>query len=151
MASQFDTAARAYEASAQDIPIRRYIEYPSIRTLCGGVHDKVVIDLGCGTGLYSRRLAQWGARRVFGVDISEGMLAQAGEIEDDAPLGITYLRRDLTRPCECEQEYAHLSGQVDLVLAVYVLCYATSVTSLEAMCRNARQDLGQTESSSPPR
>lgn len=141
MASQFDTAARAYEASATVIPIREYIEAPSIRALCGDVHGKLALDLGCGTGLYTRRLAQWGAKQVIGADIAEGMLTQARVIEAADPLGITYLNRDLTEPCRCDAEYAHLSGQIDLVLAVYVLCYATTVENLEAMCRSAKQDL----------
>lgn len=141
MTSQFDSAAHAYEASATVIPIREYIEENSIRALCGDVHGKLALDLGCGTGLYTRRLARWGAKQVIGADISEGMLTQARALEDADPLGITYLHRDLTESCRCDEEYAHLSGQIDLTLAVYVLCYATTVEDLEAMCRIAKQDL----------
>ncbi|MGX1778595.1 class I SAM-dependent methyltransferase [Nocardia brasiliensis] len=141
MTSQFDTAAHAYEASATAIPIREYIEEPSIRALCGDLHGRLALDLGCGTGLYTRRLARWGAKQVIGADISEGMLAEARAIENADPLGITYLQRDLTEPCRCDEEYAHLSGQIDLTLAVYALCYATTGQDLEAMCRTAKQDL----------
>ncbi|MGX1773785.1 class I SAM-dependent methyltransferase [Nocardia brasiliensis] len=141
MESQFDNAAVAYEASAVDIPIREFIEHPSIRALCGDVAGKLVLDLGCGTGLYTRRLARWGAKRVIGVDISEGMLARAQAIEAADPLGITYLQRDLAAPCRCEEEYADLSGNIDLILAVYVLCYATSAEQLTAMCRTVKQEL----------
>ncbi|MEU6313125.1 class I SAM-dependent methyltransferase [Streptomyces sp. NPDC047014] len=139
--SQFDTAADAYEASANDLPVRPHIEYPSIRRHCGDLAGKSVLDLGCGTGMYSRHLVRWGARTVIGADISAGMLGRAREIEKEAPLGIVYLERDLTQPCACDPEFADLAGNIDLVLAVYVLCYATSREDLVAMCRTARADL----------
>lgn len=140
-AQQVDTAADAYESSAFDIPVREHVEHYSIRNICGDVQGLPVLDVGCGTGLYTRRLARWGARPVIGVDISSGMLATAQSIEDAEPLGVTYLRRDLSAPCQCEPEYAQLSGNIPLVLAVYVLCYATTREQLVAMCRTVRDEL----------
>ncbi|MEU9708440.1 methyltransferase domain-containing protein [Streptomyces sp. NPDC047967] len=139
--SQFDGAADAYESSAFDIPVREHIEHHSIRRLCGEVNGKPVLDLGCGTGLYTRRLARWGADPVIGVDVSSGMLATARSIEDAQPLGVTYLRRDLTSPCACEPQYEHLTGNIPLILAVYVLCYARTREELTAMCRTVRTEL----------
>ncbi|MFE0581405.1 class I SAM-dependent DNA methyltransferase [Streptomyces sp. NPDC058874] len=139
--SQFDTAADAYEASAGDLPVRPHIEHPSIRALCGDLTGKLALDLGCGTGMYSRNLKQWGAQQVIGADISLGMLERAREIENASPLGITYLHRDLREECQCDPRFADIAGNIDLVLAVYVLCYATSREDLTAMCRTARADL----------
>ena len=40
------------------------------------VHRKTVLDIGCGTGRLSRKIADYGAK-VTGIDISEKMLEQA--------------------------------------------------------------------------
>jgi SAM-dependent methyltransferase len=48
-----------------------------------------IIDLGCGEGTNTRRLAGMGAR-MTGVDLSERMIAHAREAEQIRPLGITY-------------------------------------------------------------
>jgi cyclopropane fatty-acyl-phospholipid synthase-like methyltransferase len=40
----------------------------------GDVTDKKVLDVGCGSGVYSVDFARRGARRVLGVDFSENML-----------------------------------------------------------------------------
>ena len=48
----------------------------------GDVTGKSVLDVGCGSGVYSVDFARRGARRVVGVDFSENMLALArGEAE----------------------------------------------------------------------
>ena len=49
------------------------LEMPATLELLGKVRDKKVLDLGCGTGIYSRILNEKGAE-VKGVDISEKML-----------------------------------------------------------------------------
>ena len=43
----------------------------------GDVTGKDVLDVGCGSGVYSVDFARRGARRVVGVDFSENMLARA--------------------------------------------------------------------------
>lgn len=55
-----------------------------------------VLDLACGYGTASRYLARQGAR-VTGVDISDGMLARARQMEAGQPLGIRYVHGDATR------------------------------------------------------
>ena len=63
--------------------------------LLGAVRGMRVLDLACGHGRIARELARCGAR-VVGVDISDVLLdvARAAEIEE--PLGITYLKVDVT-------------------------------------------------------
>jgi malonyl-CoA O-methyltransferase len=38
------------------------------------IHDKVVLDLGCGTGRWLKYFAEQGPRRLVGVDLSAEML-----------------------------------------------------------------------------
>jgi len=47
-----------------------YLEMPTTLQLLGNVKDKEVLDLGCGTGVYTKILAKKGAK-VKGIDISE--------------------------------------------------------------------------------
>ncbi len=63
--------------------------------LLGDVRGTRVLDLACGHGRITREIARRGAQ-VAGVDISDVLLemAQAAEIEE--PLGITYLKADVT-------------------------------------------------------
>ncbi len=55
-----------------------------------------VVDVGCGTGISSRLLAETGAR-VHAVDPNEGMLAEARRHPDAARLAITYERATAER------------------------------------------------------
>jgi SAM-dependent methyltransferase len=135
MTSQFDIVSDSYEAS-EELPLREHLEHHSIRTLAGDLTGRGALDIGCGTGVYTRRLARWGARPVVGMDISDGMLDAARTVEAAAPLGITYLCQDLTAP-RCDHQVA----QVDLALSVYVLCYSTTFDGMVAMCRLARESL----------
>jgi SAM-dependent methyltransferase len=52
-----------------------------------------ILDQGCGYGVASRYLARLGAS-VVGVDLSPEMLAHAQRIEEDNPLGVTYICAD---------------------------------------------------------
>jgi SAM-dependent methyltransferase len=63
---------------------------PEVFDLCKKLgQDKVVLDVGCGEGYFSRKLSSI-ASRVVGVDISEGMLRLAVEKEQKEKRGIEY-------------------------------------------------------------
>jgi len=53
------------------------------------VSGRKVLDMACGTGIFSRYLAKKGTQ-VVGIDLSEKMLAKAIGLEQKRPLGITY-------------------------------------------------------------
>ena len=52
----------------------------------GDVAGKSILDIGCGSGVYSIELARRGARRVLGLDFSEPMLAIARRSAESAGL-----------------------------------------------------------------
>src|SRR3712207_9011690 len=47
-----------------------------------------ILDLACGTGIYSRLLKQRGAARVVAVDLAPEMIAVAQRLEEQTPLGV---------------------------------------------------------------
>jgi malonyl-CoA O-methyltransferase len=71
------------------------LEEPLVRERLADVAGKDALDLGCGTGRHSLRLASRGAR-VTAVDFSEGMLAEA-QLKPGAS-AVRFVRHDLHRP-----------------------------------------------------
>jgi toxoflavin synthase len=121
--NQFDDLAEWYEQfSAQ--PFRRELEFPSVLDALGSVAGARILDLGCGSGVYTRLLANEGAK-VVGIDESGGMIDFAVRREREQPCGTRYLNGDLP---SAEQ------GRFDLVLGVYVLPYADSRAALAQLC-----------------
>ena len=101
------------------------LEQPAIRSLLTGVAGKRVLDMGCGTGVMSRWLAEQGAASVLGTDISERMLEKA--MAQPHPK-IKYLRsaaEDLDFP----------DGSFDLVTSSLMFHYVEDLRSLLARIR----------------
>jgi len=68
---------------------RLQVHGPALLRACGSVRGLRVLDLGCGQGFFSRRLARRGAK-VTGVDIAEKMVDLAQAHEKKHALGIQY-------------------------------------------------------------
>lgn len=60
-----------------DSTFHSYYEKPAIRAELPDLDGLEVVSIGCGSGVDTRWLADNGAKRVVGVDISEGLLAIA--------------------------------------------------------------------------
>ncbi|WP_316528215.1 class I SAM-dependent methyltransferase [Kitasatospora brasiliensis] len=133
MTSPFDTLPVTYDDFSA-IPFRTHLETPSVLRALGDLRGAKALDLGCGSGFYTRLLRHRGAARVTGIDISTGMIAHARAEETARPLGVDYLLGDGTLP-------DHLAGTFDLVLGVYVLPYATTLAELRQLCTTAARAL----------
>ncbi len=72
---------------------RDRVHGPALLRVLGPVSRLRVLDLGCGHGYFTRKLARRGAR-VVGVDWSQAMIVRAQRIEEKHPLGIEYRRLD---------------------------------------------------------
>ena len=60
----------------------RFAPFEDLLPLIRVRSDMSVVDLGCGTGELTLRLAEWlPGSRVLGIDTSEEMLAKARELE----------------------------------------------------------------------
>ena len=59
--------------------------WPLLKQLLPPRRELRILDVGCGNGLYSRRLAKEGAR-VMGIDYSAGMIAHAAAVTADGAI-----------------------------------------------------------------
>lgn len=108
---------------------QRGVEVDTVRYMAGDVIGDEILDLACGHGFFSRRLKDWGAKRVHGVDISPSMIQQARQAND----GIAYEVRDVAQMGRI--------GQFDKVTAAWLFNYAGSVAELRRMFQSAADNL----------
>ena len=69
----------------------------------GDIKNKIVIDLGCGTGIFSTGAALTGAGRIIGIDIDENAIKTAEKYAEKNNLKITFMTqdvRDLRMKCD---------------------------------------------------
>lgn len=129
---QYDSISSAYVSLADIDPAKKYIQFPEALSLLGNVKGKMVLDIGCGNGIFARILAEHGAT-VEGYDPSEKQIEEAQKIEQIENLGIRYHVAD--HPAEGAKE------KFDCAVALLVLMYATSKWELEKIFANAYDSL----------
>ncbi|MFG2824449.1 class I SAM-dependent methyltransferase [Kitasatospora sp. NPDC048365] len=131
--SDYDDFADRYDRTAELSPTRVPIEFHSVFKLLGDVTGQAWLDVGCGTGIYTRALRRRGARHVVGVDLSAEMVRIADEAEASEPLGVEYLVRDAADL----EEIAAFDG----ALGAFLLHYGTDRDHLDRMCRGIGRNL----------
>jgi len=105
---------------------------PFVLKLCEPVAGLRVLDLGCGEGYCSRELRQRGAAQIYGVDLSEAMIAGAKLQELKDPLGIQY-------ELGCATDLKQFGDrEFDLVIAVFLFNYLTTAQTQQCMTEVAR-------------
>jgi ubiquinone/menaquinone biosynthesis C-methylase UbiE len=85
---------------------------------CQPVAGQTIVDIGCGPGHYSIRLAKMGAQKVFGLDFAQGMIDIANEHASHADVSdrCQFVHGDfLTYPFNCRFDYAVVMGFMDYV------------------------------------
>lgn len=107
--ASYESFAQVYDLFMDNVPYREWCEY-----LCGllrecGVRSGLVLELGCGTGSVTQRLAESGYDMI-GIDNSVEMLEIAREKQEPSGQDILYLNQDM---CEFE-----LYGTVRAVVSV---------------------------------
>jgi toxoflavin synthase len=122
-----------YDRSFTLIPLRQYVELPSVYQILGDVTGLCVLDLACGTGYYPKELRRRGAARVVGVDLSEDMIRATRSQEEAEPLGVEYMVGDAGA-------LEHL-GDFDIVTGIHLLHYANSLEHLKGMCKSISRNV----------
>jgi SAM-dependent methyltransferase len=85
----YEGFAYVYDFLMKDVPYDKWMQFLGEKKEAYGVKENHVLDLGCGTGELSVRLAKEGYE-VTGVDLSEDMLMVAREkaVEESVPLSL---------------------------------------------------------------
>lgn len=134
MTRQYDEIAEEYlDVERVFSTYRHLIEIPSLLRALGPVTDASVLDLGCGSGAYTRLLRQRGAARVLGVDSSPRMIGVARRLEEHDPVGVRYEVHDIAD--------MPVLGSFHTAIGVAVLHYADSPAALARMCEHIRANL----------
>jgi SAM-dependent methyltransferase len=95
LSQEHDAASRRFEI------IDKHVKWIHDRVLKG--NPTRILDLGCGPGLYTNRLAKLGHRCV-GIDFSPASIAYAREQAEEAGLECTYIQQDI-RTADYGDEY----------------------------------------------
>lgn len=93
--SEWDKAADWWNTEAGDKGVwhQRHDIDPVIFKILGDVKNKMILEIGCGNGYFTRLLAKRGANAV-GIDFSKKLLDFGIAKEKSKPLGIKYFARD---------------------------------------------------------
>ncbi len=122
--TDYSDVARMYNESAQnwdrDKPTywSDFDARPKLVELATKLQPKNILDIGCGEGYVSRKVAI--GARITGIDISEELIKIARRKEQEKPLGITYHIGDMT-------ELSRFQETFDMMTSAF----ATQYTSLE--------------------
>jgi SAM-dependent methyltransferase len=98
-------------------------EWQELRAMLPELHDKRVLDLGCGFGWHCRYAREQQARSVVGVDLSGNMLERARAMTDDP--GIRYMQLAI-------EDIDFHAGEFDVVISSLALHY---IERLDILCR----------------
>lgn len=109
-------------------------EWPALQQMLPDMTGKQIVDLGCGYGWFCRWARQHGAAHVLGLDVSEKMLARAGEMTPEA--GIRYQRADL-------ETLSLPQDSLDLAYSSLALHYLRNIDGLFATLFQALKPGGQ--------
>ncbi len=86
--------AQVYDAFMQNAPYDEWVSFTEEVCAARSYKPTTIIDLGCGTGELSLRLAQQGYQ-VTGIDVSANMLTVADQKAKKQSLPITWVQQDL--------------------------------------------------------
>ena len=97
------------------------VEQPAMFELIGDVKDKKILDIGCGYGATTIKLAKNGARKVLGIDISEKMIEKGKRENSHEVVGYKVLPTD---------KLSDINDKFDLVVSCLVFHYIKDLKKL---------------------
>lgn len=131
MNKAYSEFAAVYDELMTDIPYDAYVDL--IDMAADGISGKQVLDIGCGTGLLSVKLAKRGAD-VTGVDLSSDMLTVAQERAQALSLPVTYIQQPM-------QQLAGFKNYDIAIIAIDSVNYLTRKEDVEETFRRIHSAL----------
>lgn len=95
------------------------------------IKGRKVLDLACGAGHFTAKLASWGAESVTGLDISEGMLEAART--DAKKRGISEDKLKYIQGDASNVDIRIQGAPFDIVSSAWLLNYASDVATMKKM------------------
>ncbi len=92
--AMYESFARVYDTFMDNVPYDEWCEYLTGLLKEDGIEEGLILDLGCGTGSVTERLAKAGYDMI-GVDNALEMLEIAQEKKAESGLDILYLLQDM--------------------------------------------------------
>lgn len=127
--NDFDALVQSYQKT--DVkPDKLYSMLPTVSQLTGDLSHKTVLDLGCGSGFFTRHLAKT-AKRVIGLDNSLEQIALARKGQEE---NVSYLLADII---------ADDLPSNDLTVAPFVLGYMPNVEALGIFLKKVYSSLNE--------
>jgi 2-polyprenyl-3-methyl-5-hydroxy-6-metoxy-1,4-benzoquinol methylase len=117
---------KLYDNQANDwsrnepILLSDYSARPFVLDLCEPLKNLNVLDIGCGEGYVGRQILKRGAQHVDGIDISDNMIANAKQIQENENIqNATYKAMDVS------DFKADKKEKYDLIIAMFLFNYLT--------------------------
>lgn len=110
-------------------PDKQFSTLPTVLKIAGNFENKIVLDLGCGGGFFSNEFARNGAKKVVGIDnsVEQINIAKKNSLENNK-----YILADI---------FKDKLPAADIVVAPYVVNYATEVNQLTKLFQNIYDSL----------
>lgn len=122
-----EATAKVYEKNRESSLFYR-LERAFFDELIGSVHEKSILDVGCGAGTRIFSLLDAGAALAHGVELSQNMLDIARQNAADRT-NVSFSQGDAA-------EIQNLGTRFDLVVSEFVFCYAPNRGVLIKMLQN---------------
>lgn len=110
---EYDKVAQDYSNLIQQDPVKVYAQYPSVLKMLGDISGQLILDMGCGDGLFAREMAKRGAH-VVAFDISSEQIALAEKASQGMDIEHLIASQETFKP----------DRKFDQVLSAMVLIYA---------------------------
>jgi len=128
--NDYNKLSESYQQTAVK-PDKQFSTLPTVLKIAGNFENKIVLDLGCGSGFFSNEFAHNGAKKVFGVDnsVEQINLAKKNPLENTE-----YVLADI---------FKDNLPVADIVNAPYVVNYATDINQLVKLFQNIYASLNK--------
>ncbi|PSF06011.1 malonyl-[acyl-carrier protein] O-methyltransferase BioC [Marinobacter fuscus] len=131
IARGFGSASGTYDGASR---LQKVMGDAMMAEFTGKFAPETILDLGCGTGWFTRKLAQHYPRaRVTGADLAPGMLAEASRL---SPKGLRWLQADA-------EQLPLPDNSTDLVFSNLMIQWSNRPDAILAECRRVLKPGGR--------
>lgn len=121
----WNSMAEAYELFNNSEDSYSYnIEWPCIKNLLPELRKKTVVDLGCGTGIFTFLLERFAPEKITGIDLSEEMLKIAKKKADEMGSKAEFVAYDASKCADV------INAPVDFVFSSTTSHYIENINEL---------------------